>query len=128
MHNIMSIADSGHKVHAAILDFSKAFDRVSHSKLIDKLLKLEIDTCLIRWIASFLYGRKQRVVIEGKFSDLLDVTSGVPQGTVLGPTLFLAFINDTLDVDDVLMFKKITSPVDMYHFQQDLHSLVFVGR
>jgi hypothetical protein len=133
LNNIMGAVDSGHRVHAAILDCAKAFDKVSHGLLITKLLKLDVDPSLVKWIASFLTNRSQRVVIDGAFSQPLKVTSGVPQGSVLGPTLFLVYINDAfqeinhshmrLFADDVLLYKEIMNPLDVNHLQQDLHNL-----
>ena len=75
-------------VHAAVLDFSKAFDKVRHKRLIIKLQYYGIRGPLLNWFESFLTNRSQTVVCDGKHSDPAQVTSGVPQGTVLGPLLF----------------------------------------
>ena len=80
--------------HAVFLDISKAFDRVNHLLLIRKLLDLGINHVLIRWIFFFLTSRKQRVKIGGDKSDWFEISSGLPQGTVLGPLLWLIFCND----------------------------------
>ena len=88
--------DRGMSVDVAFLDISRAFDSVSHPKLMHKLSACGIscNSHLWKWIQSFLIGRKQRVCVNGSFSDWEDVALGVPQGTILGPTLFLIYIND----------------------------------
>ncbi|CAB4031048.1 Hypothetical predicted protein, partial [Paramuricea clavata] len=79
------------------LDFSKAFDSVPHDKLIFKLSQFGITGPLLDWFSDYLSGRKQRVVVDGFSSSYLDVTSGVPQGSIVGPLLFLIYVNDLPD-------------------------------
>ena len=79
------------------LDISKAFDRVWHAGLIYKLEKIGVRGKLLRWLTSYLFKRSQRVLINGKFSCFVDITSGVPQGSILGPLLFLIYFNDIVD-------------------------------
>ena len=86
--------DSKLQAYVGILDFSKAFDKVSHSKLVYKLEFYGITGNILNWIKSFLCNRTQSVIVEGSYSILCSVTSGVPQGSVLGLALFLIYIND----------------------------------
>jgi len=76
------------------MDFSKAFDKVDHYKLIHKLKHMGVNPYITAWIKDFLHNRSQQVLVENKVSHSLPVLSGVPQGSVVGPNLFLAYIND----------------------------------
>ena len=80
--------NSKSQIDVAILDFSKAFDTVPHAGLLGKLEHYGIDSKILLWITNFLNNRKQRVVVDGSFSNYADVESGVPQGTVLGKSYF----------------------------------------
>ena len=123
---------SGKQVDMAILDFSKAFDKVSHKRLSLKLKYYGIDGNTSTWINPFFTDRKQQVVVDNATSDTAMVTSGVPQGTVLGPTLFLIYINDIADditsnirlfADDCVLYRTINNPTDNSALQEDLSKL-----
>ena len=90
-----SVIDSGKFVAVAFVDFRKAFDSVPHDTLIMKLERhFGIKGLTLDWLKSYLTGRKQFTVLNGVKSDLLSVSMGIPQGSVLGPTLFTLFTND----------------------------------
>ena len=111
------------------IDFQKAFDKVPHEALIFKLERCGLGKAEIRWIRNWLTNRKQRVHINGKYSDWAEVESGVPQGSVLGPILFIMFIDDiswevrsrlSIFADDLKVMGTVNSTEQCQQLQDDL--------
>ena len=132
VNDLASYHDCKVQVDIAVLDFSKAFDVVPHKSLMRKLTHYGIGGNVHNWIGSFLMERQQQVIVDGEQSMKVHVDSGVPQGTVMGPLLFLLYINDLpghvtstvrLFADDCLLYRPIRTPDDQVKLQQDLHAL-----
>ena len=132
IQDIAAALEDGEQIDAILLDFSKAFDKVPHGRLLYKLRHLGIHGQVLRWIESFLSNRSQRVLVEGHTSEPAAVSSGVPQGSVLGPLLFLVYINDMpgqvcsssrLFADDSLLYRRIRTAEDSAVLQRDLERL-----
>ena len=124
--------DHGLTVDCIYMDYRKAFDTVPHNRLLGKLESYGFNDQLLGWIRSFLKGRTQKVTINDKDSSWKEVDSGIPQGSVLGPILFVIYINDLpelvsskvyLFADDTKIYKVITDEEDRLKLQDDLNKL-----
>jgi len=132
--NVLKILCSGDEVDVIYLDYAKAFDKVDHNILLAKLNKIGVKGKMLSWLKSFLLGREQTVVVEGNKSRPQKVRSGVPQGTVLGPILFILYINDQLEMlrhclakifaDDTKLIGRISDMVTKEGLQDDLLSVI----
>ena len=132
-HEIGCALDCGIEPDIIYLDFAKAFDSVCPAKLVSKLKALGIGDPLLKWLQSYLTERKQRVVDNGTYSAWTDVGSGIPQGSLLGPILFLLFDNDmprvvenaslAMFADDSKCYKVINQDSDIVSLPRDLDAL-----
>ena len=130
-----SILDDGNAVDVISCDFMKAFDnKVAHRRLIEKIKSYGIGKHYQEWIRAFLSERQQRVIVNGNKSSWRVVTSGVPQGSVLGPLLFVIFINDLpecvtnnreiyLYADETKVFRELKDKEDCERLQQDINDM-----
>ena len=134
LHDLSKTLDAGQESVLLYLDFSKVFDSVPHNLLLDKLLLYGIDGPLYSWFSDYLHSRYQRVHIEGFFSNWVNVSSGVPQGGLMGPFLFLIFINDlpktvsdeaviALFADDAKCSRSVNDSSACTNFQHDINKL-----
>jgi hypothetical protein len=119
-HQFCKAVNNGKEIRVVFLDISKAFDRVWHRGLLHKLKKCGISGRLLEWLRDYLTDRQQRVMINGEYTEWGKIEAGVPQGSVLGPLLFLIFINDItyvvnhckirLFADDTCLFIEVDDP------------------
>lgn len=133
VNEAVRVIEERHQVDAVFTDVKKAFDRVRHSSLICKLKELGMHSSMLHWIRSYLQGRSQYVKLTGWKSESFAVTSGIPQGSHLGPLLFLIFFNDvtrviktskcSLYADDLKVYHRIKSVGDCLAMQRDLDAL-----
>ena len=137
LHTITSVItchlDNGYSIDVIYLDFQKAFDIVPHQHLLQKLTSFGIHGNILKWIENFLSNRKQQVVLNGHQSCSIPVTSGMPQGSVLGPLLFTMFVNEIPSIvsspvlmfaDDMKIFRVIRNKDDYTMLQNDLRDLL----
>ena len=132
MHNWLSILEGGGEIGAVFFDLRKAFNSIPQEALLDKLKGTGLSNPTLAWITDYLTCREQKVVGNGKESQHTPVLSGVPQGSVLGPLLFLMYIDHlaqlplldggqvVLYADDLLLFRPIQSQEDYHHLQDDI--------
>ena len=131
---LLNTVSNSSNADVVYLDYSKAFDKVDHHILLQKLERIGITGKLYRWLECFLTDRVQQVIVDGVSSSFAIVISGVPQGTVLGPLLFIVFVDDMSEVvkhsilklfaDDSKLSKAIRSMLDQILLQEDVNAIL----
>ena len=125
--------DQGDSVDVIFLDFQKAFDKVQKKRLLQKLSAYEIRGKVLEWIADFLSDRKMQIMVRSEYSKWFDVISGVLQGSVLGPILFLIYVNDIPETvnsnvkmfaNDTKIFRTLKNKSDCEILQANLDNLI----
>ena len=133
IHDWTNSIEEGHPVDVIYLDYRKAFDSVPFERLLKKLHAYGVRGKVLLWIREFLRDRSQRVVLADAKSDMATITSGIPQGSVLGPMLFLIYVNDLpeevlstfkLFADDTKLYREIQNDHDKEVLQNDLNELM----
>lgn len=134
-HDWLQLLEKGVEISAVFFDFKKAFDSVPHSLLLSKLERIGLDPSIVTWIHNYLAERHQSIVLNGVHSKVSHVISGVPQGSILGPLLFLIYINDITQInlsvgsklvvyaDDILLYRPISSNEDYRALQAGIDAL-----
>ncbi|PJE77517.1 hypothetical protein CI610_03559 [invertebrate metagenome] len=132
LENWTEIIDKGGELDVIYMDFMKAFDKVPHQRLLRKLSGYGVSLQVVNWIKDFLRNRCQRVIVNGESSKSYPVMSGIPQGSVLGPILFVVYINDLPEIpvsqsplfaDDTKLYRQISNSEDVKILQNDLDNL-----
>lgn len=133
VHDFSQAINEGKQIDVIFMDFRKAFDKVSHTKLLHKLGCIIRNEKILTWIKAYLSNRNQFVVLNEACSGKVTVDSGVPQGSVLGPLLFLLFINDIvtdlsvpvkLYADDCVLYEKISSVEDQARLNENFAKVI----
>ena len=133
LHNWHLHLEANTDICAVFFDLRKAFDSVPHRPLVQKLEQLGINRFLLKWTTNYLTERKQQVVVSGGVSTTVPVLSGVPQGSVLGPLLFIIYVDGVSSItladgtvvlfaDDIVLYRPLYTPYDYELLQRDINA------